>query len=106
MPGFKTMVEESLNMLTCLDFINELSEIYRQESLAFEKGVPKSQVKPIKELTKREREVYSLLILGESYEKIAEKLYISKSTVHSHINSIYTKFNVRSRRELQERYGE
>lgn len=52
-------------------------------------------------LTKREREVCHLLVSDYSYAEIASKLFISKSTVHAHCNSVYSKFNAHNRNELK-----
>ena len=51
-------------------------------------------------LTARERDVFSLYIIGRSAPYIAEKLVISESTVKSHLQHIYTKCDVHSRQEL------
>ena len=51
-------------------------------------------------LTEREAEVVVLLSQGYSYKKVAERLYISMSTVQSHTRNIYRKCGVNSRQEL------
>jgi DNA-binding NarL/FixJ family response regulator len=51
-------------------------------------------------LTKREREVLALLASGESDSDIAASLYISTSTVHSHLDRIRDKTGARRRAEL------
>lgn len=52
-------------------------------------------------LTKREKEIYNLLITTYmSYEQIAEKMCVSRATVSSHITRIFQKCNVSSMREL------
>jgi DNA-binding NarL/FixJ family response regulator len=48
------------------------------------------------DLGTREKEILSLLVDGDSYKIIAEKLYISYETVHSHIKKIYQKLHVNS----------
>ena len=52
------------------------------------------------ELTKREREVLSLLAAGETDQDIAEILHIAKTTVHSHLDRIRDKTGARRRAEL------
>lgn len=54
---------------------------------------------PINEygLTTREKEVLYALIDGLSYKKIAEKYFVSVSTVRTHITNIYQKLHVNSR---------
>lgn len=50
-------------------------------------------------LTSREMEILQLLVDGMSFKKIAEKLFISPYTVHSHIKRIYEKLHVHSKSE-------
>jgi DNA-binding NarL/FixJ family response regulator len=47
-------------------------------------------------LSKRERDVLQLLVQGKSYKIIADELFISYETVHSHIRKIYQKLQVKS----------
>ena len=51
-------------------------------------------------LSRREREVFELLVHGRDYAYIAEKLYIARNTVKTHIKNIYSKLGVRSKQEL------
>jgi DNA-binding NarL/FixJ family response regulator len=48
-------------------------------------------------LSPREIEVLELLVKGYAYKEISAELGISYSTVHTHIERIYTKLHVRSR---------
>jgi len=50
-------------------------------------------------LTKREREVLGSLCEGNSYKMIADRLFISDKTVHTHIKNIYRKLEVHSQTE-------
>ncbi len=51
-------------------------------------------------LTVREQEVLEVLLDGKSNRQIAEMLFISESTVKTHVRNIYSKYDVRSRAEL------
>jgi len=52
------------------------------------------------DLTKREREIVSLICLGYRNKEIAQKLDISEQTVKSHCNRIYKKVGVTDRLQL------
>jgi DNA-binding CsgD family transcriptional regulator len=49
------------------------------------------------ELSKRELEVLSLLARGHSNQEIATKLFVSLSTVKTHIQNLYEKLDVKRR---------
>lgn len=55
-------------------------------------------------LTRREKEILSLLIEGLSYKAIAAQCFISLDTVFSHIKNIYSKLNIHSRAELAAKF--
>ena len=48
-------------------------------------------------LTKREREVFDLLVLGNSTKDIAQSLNISEKTVRNHISNVMQKLGVSGR---------
>ncbi len=50
-------------------------------------------------LTKRQREVLRLAVLGSGNAEIAEQLYLSESTVKAHLSAAFRKIGVRSRFE-------
>lgn len=50
-------------------------------------------------LTEREKEILQLLVEGESYKIVADRLYISFFTVQTHIKHIYEKLHVNSKTE-------
>jgi DNA-binding CsgD family transcriptional regulator len=51
-------------------------------------------------LTKREKEVVSLLVSGASTRSIAEQTKLTVATVHTYLKRIYSKLGVHSRVEL------
>jgi len=55
-------------------------------------------------LTKREQEIYQLILLGMSNQKIADKLFISINTVKTHVAKILTKRSANNRIELITNY--
>ena len=48
-------------------------------------------------LTKREKQVFDLLVLNKSTEDIAKKLNISEKTVRNHISNVMQKLGVKGR---------
>jgi ATP/maltotriose-dependent transcriptional regulator MalT len=65
----------------------------------YESGSSKELPEELLQLSKREMEVLSYLALGWSDDQLAEKLFISKSTVKTHLRRIYSKLLVRGRAE-------
>jgi DNA-binding NarL/FixJ family response regulator len=51
---------------------------------------------PENNLSQRENDVLALLADGMSYKMVADKLYISYSTVNSHVKNIYIKLHISS----------
>ena len=51
-------------------------------------------------ITAREKEIISLLLLGNNNREIGEKLFISPRTVEAHIYNIYRKCSVKNKLEL------
>ena len=56
----------------------------------------KSEQDEFNSLSPREKVVLNLLVKGKSYKMIADELFISFETVHSHISRIYRKLHVNS----------
>lgn len=48
-------------------------------------------------LTNREHEILKLITNGKSNAEIADKLFLSVSTVKTHVSNLYSKMNVKSR---------
>lgn len=48
-------------------------------------------------LTKREKEIFVLLVQSYTTKEIAKKLYISEKTVRNHISNVIQKLGVESR---------
>lgn len=54
----------------------------------------------LKDLSVQERKIYALILEGKSNKEISDYMKISLSTVKSHVNSIYSKLDVNSRKEI------
>lgn len=60
-----------------------------------------SAADPLAALTTRERQVAHALAAGMTNKEIAERLYVSVTTVNFHVRNILAKLGMRSRRELR-----
>jgi DNA-binding CsgD family transcriptional regulator len=56
-------------------------------------------------LTTREREIALMLAEGLSYKEISASLFVSLSTIQTHVARIYGKMGVNSKTELSRRIG-
>ncbi len=83
--------------LTSLVFILHIIENYFTNDLLSDENL---QEHDRYGFTKREKEVIPLLLKGYSNKKIAELLYISLSTVKSHIHNVFKKTEVSNRYEF------
>ncbi|MBW8872488.1 MAG: response regulator transcription factor, partial [Leifsonia sp.] len=60
-----------------------------------------SGIDPLAPLTTRERQVAHALAAGMTNKEIAERLYVSVTTVNFHVRNILSKLGLRSRRDLR-----
>lgn len=63
-------------------------------------GVPLAELCARRGLTERETEVTRLLLAGQNNREIAARLYISESTVKTHVLNIYRKLGLKNRVQL------
>lgn len=66
--------------------------------------LPPQKATQLLELTKREEDVFCLLLEGYTLQEAADQLGIKYSTANTHMTAIYKKLNVSSRAELIIRY--
>jgi DNA-binding NarL/FixJ family response regulator len=78
---------------------NWLDPALQQMLMSTDRLLP-SQSHRWESLTKREREVATLVLSGSRYREIAVTLTISEHTVRNHLRSIFTKLQITSRVEL------
>lgn len=74
--------------------------VTRRLLAAFADHAPVAPVQPIDPLTEREEEVLALVALGWTNAEIAGELFISLSTVKTHVASLLTKLGARNRVEI------
>ena len=70
---------------------------YFQQSFKNETNVVSDDNNLLTYLTSREEEVLELLTQGVPYKGVAEKLFISETTVKTHVNNIFQKLQVNDR---------
>ncbi|HET9496332.1 MAG TPA: response regulator transcription factor [Chloroflexia bacterium] len=70
---------------------------YRPARVTFSRSPEEAYADQLTALTRREREVLSLIATGLSNSQIAQILSISRHTVHAHLYSIYSKLGVGTR---------
>ena len=73
-------------------FFEHFHEVFDEENNKYEK-----EDNLISCLTHREKEVLELLTLGITYKGVAGKLFISETTVKTHVNNIFQKLQVNDR---------
>ena len=76
-----------------------MGRMLREMSARDEKAVD-PEVAKIESLTLRERDVVALIAEGLKNKQIAQRLFISETTVTHHLSSIYSKLGVSDRLEL------
>ena len=76
-----------------------MGRMLREMSAREEKEID-PEVAKIESLTQREREVVALIAEGLKNKQIAQRLFISETTVTHHLSSIYSKLGVSDRLEL------
>jgi DNA-binding NarL/FixJ family response regulator len=79
---------------------NMVQSIYNyEESKQIDEKVFPS-LKWLNTLSKREREIFTLIATGYENEQIVEKLFLSPQTVKNHVSTIYSKLGVKDRFEI------
>ncbi|WP_261904988.1 response regulator transcription factor [Vibrio fortis] len=74
-----------------IEWIEKMVDRYRELSLSYDNS--------IQYLTHREKQILKKLAEGNSNQSIADKLFITESTVKTHVHKIYQKLGVHNRNE-------
>lgn len=81
--------------------LNEMGKVYPQlEKLVDENLFLKKNFRKFDRLTRREKQIMRLISQGKTSEHIAEQLFISTHTVHTHRKNIWHKLEIKSYTEL------
>lgn len=90
---FLVAIYFQINDKKLLSLSNQIKDLSKDKS---------AELSPlVGELTERQREVYDLIISGKTNKEIMTALFIEQSTLKTHINQIYKKLKIDSRRELK-----
>lgn len=93
---------EQLNEKVKTQLDKTMISLHEKEELlenVFSKSRDKKLPSELLSLSKREMEVLSYLALGWSDDMLAEKLFVSKSTIKTHLRRVYSKLLVKGRAE-------
>ena len=110
--GFIAVIFTALGIWLALKLSKPKPDSYRVETVVVEKEVYISRNENFVldtslvaqlELSKRELEILNLLAQGHSNQEIAAKLYISLSTVKTHIQNLFEKLDVKRRIQAVEK---
>ncbi len=95
-PGYLTRILE----LVCRGGIMVFPSILKNHIKKILTNSDQAALRQVEVLTGREREIYNLLVKKYSNKEIARRLFISESTVKSHVRSIFRKIGVKNRSNL------
>lgn len=80
--------------------------LYRNKKLKLNSISNKQKVNYKTKLTKQEQNVFELMHSGLTNKAIAQSLFVSLSTIKTHINNIYSKLEITSRNEVSSFFDE
>lgn len=75
-------------------FFDYFQKSFKEEKIAQQKAQDSNY---LADLTQREEEVLDLLTQGVTYKGVAQQLFISETTVKTHVNNIFQKLQVNDR---------
>ena len=78
-------------------YLSEQATAQLLDHLDMRSGAEPVRDQPVEPLSQREREVLQLIARGQSNREIAEHLFLSETTVKTHVTNILQKLNVKSR---------
>jgi DNA-binding NarL/FixJ family response regulator len=94
-------VDRGVDGLVFADQVGRALEPTLRAVLAGQTAVPKSLRDSVRKpsLSFREKQILGLVVMGFTNGEIGQRLFLSESTVKSHLSSAFTKLGVRSRNE-------
>ena len=101
---YQTAISAVLYCLTVLIFFRVYNRIYTTNKTRNENDLTKAFYKEYA-ISDREAEVMEMLLQNFNNKEIAEKLFVSASTVKFHIHNILKKTSCANRKQLLELYN-
>jgi DNA-binding CsgD family transcriptional regulator len=89
--------EKRRQVLASVDLMAQMITKFRND---IKEPILSSSSSLLETLSDRERQVVDILLLGLSNKEIAQKLFISESTVKKHLSRIFEKLGISNRTEL------
>lgn len=99
-PGYMARLVELVCRGNIMVFPRTIKPQIQKMVTVSERLVPKL----LEEMTDREKEIFKLLLKKYSNKEIAKRLFISDSTVKTHVRSILQKIGAKNRAALKENY--
>lgn len=97
----KEVSEETIRHIVACILDNH---IVLPQSVLHRMKLPAPKAETEVELTDEECSLMAMIVKGETYERIAEKLFVSKRSVDNYLRRIYDKMGVQSRIQAIERF--
>lgn len=95
--GYLTKPLDKKRLLSALNSIKDEGAAMSQDIV--QKVIANFHVKSYNSFSERENQIIDYLCKGATYKVIAEKLFVTTSTINFHIQNIYLKLNVNSKSE-------
>ena len=101
--GASGYITKSSNYLQLISAMNEIIEGGAPMSSRIAKMVIHNfHLNPLSPLTKREKQVLTLMSVGKTYSQISSQLFVSPQTIKTHIRNIYEKLRVNKKSDAIE----
>lgn len=98
--GYVSKADPPEKLIECLDKVQRGEEVFNIEMT--EKLEKISQIYQI--MTKQEKKVFALLLVGKSNQEISKSLSLKTHTVENYINRIYEKLGVHFREDILQKF--
>lgn len=98
--GYLLKTAKNEEYVHCIKEASKGNVVFGKEVQAMLDKIQISDLKSIPRLTKREKEILTLMIKGKSTQEISEELFLSFLTIQTHRRNLLQKFDVKNALEL------